>query len=234
MATRLGDHPFDDKLDDLSPDGAKPRSSATARLWPSLPRKIDACSSRATGRSITRSSAATWTRRLARRDLPAVRGRPAHLRRLPDRERLPAAHPVDAAPGGRTSRTPWRGWTQIPRVVEIARATIRTRRGSRSRRRSARPRGPSTSTRAISSPWPAGARGTGRAAARRHRRSRRARGAPGLPQGRGLAPVDRRTGGSARNCLRKKLDLELDAGISAAEVLARRSARRAASSARWR
>ena len=63
-ATRLGDHRFDDQLDDLSPAGPRrPGRRSTARRWPTSPGPSTRASSRATAGSTSRSSATTWNGR---------------------------------------------------------------------------------------------------------------------------------------------------------------------------
>ena len=60
MATRLGDHRFDDKLDDLSPEARAANVERDRKALAELPRKVDSQHALArTGRSTSRSSAST-------------------------------------------------------------------------------------------------------------------------------------------------------------------------------
>ena len=141
-ATRLGDHRFDDQLDDLSAEARAARVERDRKTLAELPRAVDPKALSRDGRidfEILRHHLERVD--LARRALQAVRGRPAGLRRLPDRERLPAVRPVDPAEGRRTSRTPWRGWRGSRGWSRSPGRRSRTRRGSRPRRRSARRKG---------------------------------------------------------------------------------------------
>ena len=148
-ATRLGDHAFDDQLDDLSAEARKATLDSSGRPWRDLPpKRSTSTGSRATARSITRSSAATSSARSGWRenfrpfeDDPRIYGdyisESVYL--LLTQSSLPEGRQPQERPGpdgedpGRRRRRPGE--------------TIKKPPGSRSRRRSGRPRGPSRSTR---------------------------------------------------------------------------------------
>ena len=220
-ATRLGDHRFDHLLDDVSP---KARAAWTG------PHPQDARRP-APSRSITRNCRAPaqidfeifkhhlTPRTLAGREHPALRGRPARLQRLHHRQRLSAADPVHAAASRPTSRTAAARMAYTPqdrrrRQGEPAQPAARVRGDGHP----PEPRRHRLLRAAASSSWPA------------RRRSSASLAQPArkvvavlkeyqkflendlLPRAKG----DWRLG---KEKFARKLDLELDAGLTADEVL---------------
>ena len=115
-ATRLGDHRFDDRLDDVSPQARAADLQRWKNVLADLPKKIDAEKLSPDGRidfdilrrDLTRS---VW---LAENTHPFEED-PRTYNAYITRQRLFASHAVHAADGDATSRTPWPAWRRFRR-----------------------------------------------------------------------------------------------------------------------
>ena len=99
-ASRLGDHRFDHLLDDLTPKARAARTAHARKTLETLPKRVDYD-------KLSRSAQIDFEifrQHLTRtvmvgREHTSVRGRPACLQRLHQRQCLPAANTIDSAPG---------------------------------------------------------------------------------------------------------------------------------------
>ena len=236
MATRLGDHRFDDQLDDRLDRRreavARPRPQGTGRSGPEVLGSTNSRSRRPDRlRNLPPSSRA---HDLARRNVSSVRGRPARLRLVRHRERLSLADAVVAAQGRSTSRTRWRAWP-------------RSRRCSISRDLDSRPAPRVKVETAIKQTE--GAIGFyadelfklagekpdhNELSLKAERIVASLNRLPGFSQDRRVAPLRATTGGSARTCSRTSSISSSTPGSPRRKCSPRPSARRRGSNRRWR
>ena len=118
MATRSAITASTTSFDDLSARRAgRASGAAIAGSAGRPPRRASITQLTRGDRSISRSSGSTSPRGLAGGELPPLRGRPSDLRRLPDRERLPAADAIEPPQGDQPGRTRWARMAKIGQVA---------------------------------------------------------------------------------------------------------------------
>ena len=147
-ATRLGEHAYDDQLDDLSAEARKATVDFKQKVYEKLGLEIavDKLSPDGTDR-LRDLPQAPGARGLAGPELPPVRGGSEDLWGLHLRERLPPADPVVAPQAGQSQERPGPDAEDPFRDGDGPADDRKPAPGSRSRRRSGRPKEPSGSTR---------------------------------------------------------------------------------------
>ena len=222
-ATRLGDHRFDDRLDDLSAEArAGRRRTRPKQFLADLPRRgrprrpLARRPDRLRDLPRTTSTRSIW---LAENFRP-VRGRPPGLRRLRRPRASICCSPSRPCPEDEHPRTPSPGWARSPASSPPP------------ARRSAGPPRVKVETAILQTEGAIGfykddlflladrPKGEGELGRAGRRRSSRALEITWGSSRTRSCPAPATTGGSAPSCSPKKLELELDAGLSADEVLA--------------
>ena len=218
MATRLGDHRFDDKLDDLSPEARAANVERDRRALAELPRKVDY-------NTLSRGGQIDYE--ILRQHLTRAVWLAETFRPFEDDPRTYGDYLTESVyllltqsslPRRRTCTTPWPAWPRSPGWSRPPGGRSAGRPGSRSRRRSARPRGRSTSTRVTSITLAGAPPGAGELAARAGEAIRALEGYLGFLEAEVL-PRSTESWRIGPEKFARKLDLELDAGLTAAEVL---------------